>query len=161
MIDIFGNYSDQEIRWNGDINNPLWVVSDVCKILGLDNPTRACHGIPDDDLTLLKVRSGGQIREMNAVNEGGLYRLIFKSEKPKAHDFQNWVFREVLTSIRKNGYYMSRPITMNQLKLQQKKELKALQLTKLAITDKQILLLEEVVEAEAQQLELDMRLEAS
>lgn len=40
------------------------------------------------------------------VNEPNLYRCIFRSDKEKAKEFQDWVFNEVLPSIRKTGGYM-------------------------------------------------------
>lgn len=39
------------------------------------------------------------------LTESGVYKLIFKSRKPKAEKFQDWVFDEVLPSIRKTGSY--------------------------------------------------------
>ncbi|NBT76832.1 MAG: hypothetical protein EBT15_12905, partial [Betaproteobacteria bacterium] len=39
------------------------------------------------------------------INEPGLYSLIFKSNKPQAQDFQDWVYEDVLTSIRRKGVY--------------------------------------------------------
>ena len=39
------------------------------------------------------------------VNEPGLYRLIGRSDMPKAEDFQDWVYEQVLPSIRKTGTY--------------------------------------------------------
>lgn len=42
---------------------------------------------------------------MVTINEPGLYRLIFSSTKPEAEDFKRWVFRELLPSLRKYGYY--------------------------------------------------------
>lgn len=44
---------------------------------------------------------------MLLVNEPGLYKLIFSSRKPEAETFKDWVFREVLPSIRKTGGYES------------------------------------------------------
>ena len=43
---------------------------------------------------------------MTIITESGLYRAIFKSTKPEAEKFRLWVFREVLPSIRKHGYYI-------------------------------------------------------
>ena len=34
-----------------------------------------------------------------------MYRLIGRSDMPKAYDFQDWVYEEVLPSIRKTGNY--------------------------------------------------------
>lgn len=42
---------------------------------------------------------------MVAVNESGLYHLIFQSRKPEARKFRRWVTSEVLPSIRRKGYY--------------------------------------------------------
>ena len=41
----------------------------------------------------------------NFLTESGVYKLIFKSNKPKAEEFANWVTDEVLPSIRKTGSY--------------------------------------------------------
>lgn len=40
------------------------------------------------------------------ISESGLYKLIMRSKKPEAKDFQNWVTKEVLPSIRKTGGYL-------------------------------------------------------
>lgn len=37
------------------------------------------------------------------------YRVIFRSNKPEAETFQNWVFEEVLPQIRKTGKYQLEP----------------------------------------------------
>jgi len=42
---------------------------------------------------------------MTYVTEPGLYRLIFKSRKAEAEVFQEWVFKEVLPTIRRSGSY--------------------------------------------------------
>lgn len=41
----------------------------------------------------------------NFLTESGVYKLIFKSRKPEAEKFQDWVVEEVLPSIRKTGGY--------------------------------------------------------
>ena len=42
------------------------------------------------------------------IGEPNLYRCIFQSKKEGAKRFQDWVFGEVLPSIRKTGAYMTR-----------------------------------------------------
>ncbi|MDI1278962.1 BRO family protein [Methylobacter sp.] len=39
------------------------------------------------------------------INEAGLYHLTFRSNKPKAKDFANWVCETVLPEIRKTGFF--------------------------------------------------------
>ena len=41
------------------------------------------------------------------VSEPGLYKLIMRSRKQEAKEFQRWVTHEVLPSIRKHGGYMA------------------------------------------------------
>ncbi len=43
----------------------------------------------------------------NFLTESGVYKLIFKSRKPEAERFSNWVTDEVLPTIRKHGAYMT------------------------------------------------------
>ena len=38
---------------------------------------------------------------MQAVNESGLYALIFRSSKPEAQAFRKWVTSEVLPALRR------------------------------------------------------------
>ncbi|PTW63439.1 BRO family protein [Breoghania corrubedonensis] len=44
-----------------------------------------------------------QLRQMHHLSESGLYKLIMRSDKPEAKPFQDWVTREDIPSIRKNG----------------------------------------------------------
>ena len=43
----------------------------------------------------------------NFLTEKGVYKLIFKSRKPEAERFQDWVTDEVLPTIRRTGGYIS------------------------------------------------------
>lgn len=38
-----------------------------------------------------------------AISESGLYKLVMRSDKPQAREFQDWVTRVVLPAIRKEG----------------------------------------------------------
>lgn len=38
--------------------------------------------------------------------ESGLYKLVLKSRKPDAKEFRDWVTRDVLPAIRKDGMYV-------------------------------------------------------
>ena len=53
---------------------------------------------------LLANTLGGQQRMM-AVNESGLYHLIFQSRKPEAKAFRKWVTAEVLPALYRTGHY--------------------------------------------------------
>lgn len=48
------------------------------------------------------------------INEAGMYQLIFASKLEKAKQFQQWVFSEVLPSIRKTGSFQIPKLVNNQ-----------------------------------------------
>ncbi len=82
---------------------PHFVAADVCRVLDIKNPTMAMKQLNDNERA--KFNLGLPYGEVNVVNEPGLYRFIFASRKPEARDFQDWVYHEVLPSIRKTGSY--------------------------------------------------------
>ena len=43
---------------------------------------------------------------MTIIAESGLYKLVMRSDKSEARKFQDWVTRDVLPAIRKNGAYV-------------------------------------------------------
>lgn len=98
-------YGEQQVRTVLIDEEPWWVLADVCKVLGQINPRAVAARLDDDELTSLKLTSGGQNRKMNVVNESGLYSVILRSDKPEAKEFKRWVTHEVLPSIRKTGSY--------------------------------------------------------
>ena len=75
-LQIFQN-SGFQIR-GGLINNePYFVAKDVCAVLELANVGEAINGLDEDELTSLKLMSGGQMREMKVVTEDekGIYKI--------------------------------------------------------------------------------------
>lgn len=48
---------------------------------------------------------GGQVRHQFFISEPGFYSLVFTSKLEAAKKFQDWVFSQVLPSIRKYGQY--------------------------------------------------------
>lgn len=87
---------------------PWFVAKDVCDILELTNPAVALQSLDDDEKTNLSnsyVWSEPGRRPL-IISEPGLYRLVMRSRKPEAKEFQRWVTHEVLPSIRKTGGYI-------------------------------------------------------
>lgn len=104
-------FESQEIRTVVKDGEPWFVLSDICEILGLDQVSRAASRIPDNHRTLTSIKGvDGRPRETNIISEGGLYRLVLRSDKPNAEPFIEWVTSEVLPTIRKTGKYAMRPV---------------------------------------------------
>jgi anti-repressor protein len=105
---MIGNalFDTNDVRRITDENDEYWwVAKDVCLKLGLENSRRALMTLDQDEKSHVKIQTKGGLQNLSVINESGLYHLIFKSRKPEAIKFQDWVCDEVLPSIRKYGFY--------------------------------------------------------
>lgn len=102
-IMAFENAEFGTVRAVNEGGDPWFVAKDVCAALGLANVTNAVRRLDDDETTLISIKG----REINAVNEPGLYSLVLSSRKPEAKAFKRWVVHEVLPAIRKTGGYIA------------------------------------------------------
>lgn len=102
QLNHYYQFDAHKIRIAGTPESPLFCAPDVCAALGLQNVTVALEGLAEDERSKNFL---GRQGEVNFLTESGLYRLIFRSNKPAAEDFRRWVFREVLPAIRRTGSY--------------------------------------------------------
>jgi prophage antirepressor-like protein len=106
-------FGDQLIRVLGTEEKPLFVAADICGALGIQNSRDAVADFTDKESWIYhqyipdnaETGSEGGPQDVVVVTEPGLYRLIFRSDKPTARAFQDWLFQEVLPVIRKTGSY--------------------------------------------------------
>jgi prophage antirepressor-like protein len=111
---LFTFTPDNQIRVEIINNEPWFVARDICHALGIVNSRKATSVLEDDEksgVIISYTRSKGlatQRRKMIAVNESGLYTLIFQSRKPIARKFRKWVTSEMLPTLRKIGEYQTR-----------------------------------------------------
>jgi len=105
-----------------------FVASDTCKLLGLSGGSvrhRVLATVPEKErvklldllhrtndsiLTVTKSNTNGQMwGKLNwqavLITEAGLYRLVMRSNKPEAKNFQDWVFGDVLPTLHRTGTY--------------------------------------------------------
>jgi prophage antirepressor-like protein len=101
-------FESQEIRF---INGKP-VANDVALVLGYTNPRDAVYRLVKDKnksvcktQTLRYGENKPRIEDITVLEEAGIYQLIFSSKLPIAEKFQDWIFEEVLPSIRKTGSY--------------------------------------------------------
>ena len=97
------------------INDEAWFcLVDVCNILNIKNSRRVASEMLKEDgvRKTYTIDNLNRKQEITIINEPNLYRVIFRSNKKEATIFQNWVFEEVLPSIRKTGSY-STPTPMS------------------------------------------------
>ena len=108
-IQVFNNEQFGSIRTAGTAEQPLFCLSDICKVLDLRvSPTKDRldeRGVTQIDTPTQNQHGAVVMQQMYFVNEKNLYRVIMRSDKPQAEPFQDWVCGEVLPSIRKHGAY--------------------------------------------------------
>ena len=101
------NYEDKQVRTITKDGQPWFVAKDVCEILEIEKHRDAVSRLSNSMRGSVVVDTLGGKQEMTAINEAGLYKLVFTSRKPEAEKFTDWVASEVIPSIRKHGTYMT------------------------------------------------------
>lgn len=108
-LQIF-NFEDLPVRTLTVDEEPYFIGKDVAEVLGYSNTRDALNKhVDEDDKKILTSRNTTlenlPNRGLTAVNESGLYSLIFSSKLESAKRFKRWVTSEVLPAIRKHGIY--------------------------------------------------------
>lgn len=125
----------------GEIRNvvvdgiPLFVAKDICDALGISKYRDAMTRLDEDERMSISVDTLGGKQSMTAVNESGLYTLVFQSRKPEARAFRKWVTGEVLPNIRKHGFYMTPEVAMSAKNLKRLRKQMLEQMRKYLIED--------------------------
>lgn len=100
------NFESQPIRTYADENGDTWFCfRDVAKVLEISNLSYLKKRLNEKGCRLTSTLTKGGKQSLIFVNEGNLYRMTCRSDKPQARKFENWVYDEVLPSIRKTGSY--------------------------------------------------------
>ena len=96
------NFMGKNVRVVMKDNEPWFVASDVCDVLGLQNPTKSISSLDEDERSYFKL---GRQGDANTISEAGMYTLALRSRKPQAKPFRRWVTHEVLPAINRRGSY--------------------------------------------------------
>lgn len=98
-----------------DNQEPWFCLTDVYKSLEISRTSRLFRELDKKGVADYHTPTNGGIQKLKFINEPNLYRIIFRSNKPEALSFQNWVFAEVLPTIRKTGSYSARQTAYEEL----------------------------------------------
>lgn len=110
------NFNEHGVRIVLDGNNePLFCLTDVCNVLSVSRTSRLLRELDSKGMADCHILTNGGTQKLKFINEPNLYRIIFRSNKKEALSFQNWVFSEVLPSIRKTGSYSARQTAYEEL----------------------------------------------
>lgn len=106
QLKIFENEEFGQIRTVMRDGEVWFVGKDVAEALGFTNSRDAiATHVFDDDKGVEIIDTLGGKQKMTAINESGLYALVFGSRLESAKRFKRWVTSEVLPAIRKTGSY--------------------------------------------------------
>lgn len=110
-LKIFEGQNVEIINVKGEV---LFNAKDVAKILDIKNVRDNLRTMTDKQCILLKNSAVGETdtRKLNNagenfLTEAGVYKLAFRSNKPNAERFTEWVTSDVLPAIRREGIYMT------------------------------------------------------
>lgn len=116
----------------------LWFIGNqVTKMLGHSNPKRALQDIPHDWKRVIKydkfnseivdkfaVPSEGttnsKVRKLTIITEGALYYLVSRGQTELSKYFNQWLFGEVVPTIRKQGLYIKEDLLRDNKRLREK-----------------------------------------
>lgn len=112
-------FNGHEIRTVVIDGNPWFMAADVARALGLafgagkGSVKQYLPHLAEDEMRHVAKSSVDALhtsdfpnRGTTCISESGLYRLVNRSDKAQARPFQDWVNREVLPAIRKDGSYV-------------------------------------------------------
>jgi len=102
------SYTIQSVRIQiDDQGNPWFCLKDVCDSLNLTSPSKVLLRLNRKGVNSIQVTPiNSEVKQAHTfINEPNLYRVIFRSDKPEAVKFQDWVFEQVLPTLRKTGRY--------------------------------------------------------
>ena len=93
-----------EIIIKGTYENPLFRASDIGNVLDISTIRSVIREFDTTEKVVHSMHTLGGTQEVTFLTEKGLYKVLFKSRKPIAQDFQNWVC-EIIKEIRLKGKY--------------------------------------------------------
>ena len=123
MPENFRFFQGKEIRTLVDLDTEeLWFVAkDVANILGYIrkdgriDTNNMLKRIDAEDKVTERIRHISKTQSIALINESGVYNSIFGSKKDESKEFKKWLTKDVLPSIRKNGFYISEKISDSQV----------------------------------------------
>lgn len=118
-LKIFNSEEFGDIRTVQLNNEPMFCLSDVCKALGLTQPSKVKERLNEKGVSSIPTLTAGGEQKLLYINESNLYKTIFQSRKESAERFTDWVTSEVLPTIRKTGSYQKpmSPVEMMRIQL--------------------------------------------
>lgn len=99
-------FDTSQVRTATSEDGQIWFAAkDVCEALNLTWSGKTLQKTPKNWQGMFRKNTPGGEQDLTFINEPALYRIVFRSDKPEAERFCNWVCAEVLPAIRKHGFF--------------------------------------------------------
>jgi prophage antirepressor-like protein len=101
-------FSNNEVRTATDDKGEVWFCAkDVFEALGViwKGAKGSLTNCPEKWQGVCYLQTPGGTQEAIFITEAAVYQTAFRSNKPEAVEFANWVCEEVLPALRKQGYF--------------------------------------------------------
>lgn len=108
-FEIFNKENLGSIRTAVVNGEPWFCLKDACDILELKQPSKVKERLNEKGVLSIHTLTKGGKQALLYVDEPNLYKAIMQSRKKEAEVFSDWIFYEVIPSIRKHGYYSNIP----------------------------------------------------
>lgn len=107
-LKVFKNSEFGKVRVTINNGIPMFSAIDVAKSLGYSDSDQAIRAHCKKSESIFVLHGDGKPggTSMKFIPESDVFRLIMSSKLPEAEKFQDWVFEEVLPSIRETGGYI-------------------------------------------------------
>lgn len=108
-LEVF-TQGDTAVRTKLIDGEPCVLLGDIVNALGMKStPAQVAQRLPEGVRRTDTLETAGGPQRATFVTEAGLYRVVMRSDSPKAEPFIEWVTGEVLPAIRATGSYSMTP----------------------------------------------------
>ncbi|MDQ7251903.1 phage antirepressor [Pediococcus pentosaceus] len=102
------DFEGNEVRTVLINGEPYFVGKDVATAIGYQNTRKAIKDhVKTKYMREERIVTPSGTQTMTVISEPGIYQLAGQSKLPTADPFQDWIYEEVLPSIRKHGAYLT------------------------------------------------------
>lgn len=107
IFEIFNFENLGRVQTIKKLDGSIWFCNnDVCRILEIQNPRTVVSRLDRDSVCQTDaIDTLGRRHLMTFIDQGNLFMLIMRSDKPQARRFYEWVCREVLVKLANTGNY--------------------------------------------------------
>ncbi|RPD83088.1 hypothetical protein EGK75_13335 [Neisseria weixii] len=105
QISVFQFQAAKNVRVEIKNSEPWFCLKDLTDILEVKVASPKRFNLNLKGIEKISLQTSGGKQRLTFINEPNLYRVIFRSNKPEAVKFQDWIFEEVIPQIRKTGSY--------------------------------------------------------